>query len=151
IWRALERERREAYFQRITVAHHELSTDNLAAALRALEACPEDLREWEWHYLKRLCKVEPLVIRDKREVNGGAFSQDGEWLASAGGDGFVRIWNSRTGELIRQLPTAHADSVVSVVFHPTGKYIASAGTDNRVRVWDLTTGQKVFDEPCDVS
>src|SRR5262249_18970289 len=40
IWRALERERREAYFQRITVAHWELSIDNLAAALRALQECP---------------------------------------------------------------------------------------------------------------
>src|SRR5690348_16769412 len=49
--RALERERREAYFQRITVAHRELSTGNLAAALRALRDCPEDLRGWEWHYL----------------------------------------------------------------------------------------------------
>ena len=33
---AADRERREAYFQRITVAHRELSIDNLAAALRAL-------------------------------------------------------------------------------------------------------------------
>src|SRR5262249_49524457 len=38
------RERREAYFQRITVAHRELSIDNLPAALRALDDCPEDLR-----------------------------------------------------------------------------------------------------------
>src|SRR5262245_3824651 len=49
-------ERREAYFQRITVAHRELSIDNLAAALRALHDCPEDLRDWEWYYLMRLCK-----------------------------------------------------------------------------------------------
>ena len=42
VWKAnkdlqesVDRERREAYFQRITVAHHELSIDHLAAALRA--------------------------------------------------------------------------------------------------------------------
>src|SRR5262249_50517252 len=57
ILQALGRERREAYFQRITVAHRELSTDNLAGALQALEECPKDLREWEWHCLTRLCKV----------------------------------------------------------------------------------------------
>src|SRR5262249_27764218 len=51
---AAERERWEAYFQRITVAHRELSTDNLAAALRALNDCPEDLRGWEWYYFMRL-------------------------------------------------------------------------------------------------
>src|SRR5262249_52779448 len=51
--RALERERREAYFQRITLAHHDLSAENLAAALRRLRDCPKDLRDWEWHYLMR--------------------------------------------------------------------------------------------------
>src|SRR6185295_14946944 len=45
---ALELARVEVYFQRITVAHRELSLDNLAATLRALDACPEDLRGWEW-------------------------------------------------------------------------------------------------------
>src|SRR5206468_8876352 len=79
---AADRERREAYFQRITVAHRELSMDSLAAALRALHDCPQDLREWEWHYLMRLCRVDPLVIRDTTEVNGVAFSPDGERFAS---------------------------------------------------------------------
>ena len=73
-----------------------------------LDECPEDLREWEWHYLMRLCRVEPLVLRDKTEVNSVAFSPDGERLASAGGDGTVKIWNSRTGEVIQTFP-AHTD------------------------------------------
>jgi WD40 repeat protein/serine/threonine protein kinase len=148
IWRANQDLQREVYFQRITVAHRELSIDNLDAALRALRDCPEDLRGWEWHYLMRLVKVEPLVIRDKTEVLGVAFSPDGERIASAGGDGAIRIWNSRTGEVIQQFP-AHTDSVVSVAFHPTGKHIASVGADNQVKVWDLTTRREVFDGPCD--
>src|SRR5262249_37513978 len=144
---ALGRERLEAYFQRITVAHRELSIDNLAAALRALKECPEVLRGWEWDYLMRLCKVEPLILRDKTEVVGVAFSPDGERLASAGGDGAVRIWDSRTGKPIREIP-AHDKAACSVVFHPDGKHLASAGADGRVKVWDLTTDPavKVFDE-----
>src|SRR5262249_42952742 len=85
VWKAnkdlkesIDRERREAYFQRITVAHRELSLDNLAATLQALQDCPEDLRDWEWHYLMRLCKVEPLVIQESTPVHGVAFSPDGE-------------------------------------------------------------------------
>src|SRR5262249_55399276 len=69
VWRAnqdlqrtVQRERREANFHRITLAHRELSADNLHGALQFLEECPEDLREWEWYYLMRLCKVEPLII-----------------------------------------------------------------------------------------
>jgi WD40 repeat protein/serine/threonine protein kinase len=148
IWQALERERREANFHRITLAHQDLSADNLGRALKLLEACPEDLREWEWHYLMRLCKVEPLVIRDRTAVNGVAFSPDGERLAAAGGDGAVKIWNSRTGKEVQAFK-AHTDSVVSVAFHPDGMHVASAGTDRKVKVWDWTTGQEVFSGPCD--
>src|SRR3989304_1643150 len=63
----LERERRDSYFHRITLAHRELSADNLGRALQLLGECPEDLREWEWFYLMRLCRVEPVVIRDTAE------------------------------------------------------------------------------------
>jgi WD40 repeat protein/serine/threonine protein kinase len=145
---AVDQERREAYFQRITVAHREL-TDNPAAALRALRDCPEDLRGWEWYYPMRLCRVEPLVLRDKAEINGLAFSPDGERIASAGGGGAIEIWNSRTGDVIRTIPHAHAASVVSVAFHPDGKHLASAGADGKVKVWDWATGREVFTDKCD--
>ena len=110
--RAKDDLRRDAYFHRIALAHRELSVDNLGRALELLDECPEDLREWEWHYLMRLCRVEPLVLRDKTEVNSVAFSPDGERLASAGGDGAVKVWNSRTGKVIQTLANAHAGSVV---------------------------------------
>jgi len=156
IWRAnrdlqqtLKRERRDANFHRITLAHRDLSADNLGRALKLLEECPEDLREWEWHYLMRLCKFEPVVLRDKTGVQGVAFSPDGDRLASAGEDGAVKIWNSRTGEVIQQFP-AHPDSVVSVAFHREGKHLASFGGDRKVKVWDLTApGQPVFTEAHD--
>jgi WD40 repeat protein len=155
IWRAnqnlqqaLEREQRESYFHRIALAHRELSADNMGRALQYLRECPEDLRGWEWHYLMRLCRVEPLVIRDKAEVNSLAFSPDGELLASAGGDGAVKIWNSKTGKVIQTLD-AHADAVFSVAFHPDGKHLASVGADQKVKVWDWTTREQVFAGPCD--
>jgi WD40 repeat protein/serine/threonine protein kinase len=145
---ALDGERREAYFQRITVAYHEL-TDNPAAALRALEECPKDLRGWEWHYLMRLSRVEPLVLQDETKVNGVAFSPDGERLASAGADGAVKIWNSRTGKVVLKFQAHGGSSVVSVAFHPDRKHLASVGADRTVKVWDLTTGQEVFQRSCD--
>jgi WD40 repeat protein len=148
VWRANQRLRAEVYFQRITVAHHDLSADNLAAAVRRLRECPEDLRGWEWHYLMRLCKVEPLVIRAETEVNGVAFSPNGEQLASADGDGVVRIRDSRTGKVINSF-RAHTPAVLSVAFHPEGRHLASRGADKTVKVWDLTTDEEVFTEPCD--
>jgi WD40 repeat protein/serine/threonine protein kinase len=148
--RAKDDLRRDAYFHRITLAYQDLSADNLGRALKLLEECPEDLREWEWHYLMRLCKVEPLVLRNMTEANGLAFSPDGKRLASAGGDGAIKIWNSRTGNVIQTIAKAHADSVVCVAFHTDGKHLASVGADRRVKVWDLTTEEEVFNESCDV-
>jgi WD40 repeat protein/serine/threonine protein kinase len=155
VWKAnqelkasVERERREAYFQRITVAHRELSIDDVAAALRALRECPEELRGWEWYYLMRLCKVEPLVIQDEAEVNGVDFSPEGDRIASAGDDGVVRIWNSRTGEIIKRIP-AHDKAACSAAFHPDGRHLVSAGTDGFARVWDLATERPVFTGQCD--
>jgi WD40 repeat protein len=72
------------------MVHNALSADNLGRALKYLGECPVDLREWEWHYLMRLCRLEPLVLRNKTEVNSVAFSPNGDRLAAACGDGFVK-------------------------------------------------------------
>ncbi len=132
------------------MARSELLTD-VAAALKALRECPKDLRGWEWHYLMRRCLEEPLVIRDTTQVLGVAFSFDGDQLASAGGDGTIKIWHSRTGRLVREIPNAHAKAAGCVVFHPDRKHLASAGADGRVKVWDLTVEPAVcvFEGPCD--
>jgi WD40 repeat protein/serine/threonine protein kinase len=149
--RAKDDLRRDSYFHRIALAHRELSVNNLGRALKLLDECPEDLREWEWNYLMRLCRVEPLILRDKTEVNSLMFSPDGERLASAGADGTVKIWNSKTGTLIQTLD-AHNGFVSSVAFHPDGKHLASVGgADRQVKVWDLdlTPPREVFARPCD--
>src|SRR5262249_41818645 len=146
----LKRERGDSYFHRIDLAHNALSADNLGRALQYLGECPEDLHEWEWHFLMRLCRVEPLVIPAETEVHGVAFSPDGDRLASAGADGTIKFWNSRTGKEIRTFQ-AHSDSAVSVAFHPDGKHLASRGADLKVKVWDLAvTEQAIWTEQCDL-
>jgi WD40 repeat protein len=141
----------DGYFHRVTLAHAALSANNLGVALKFLDECPEDLRGWEWRYLMRLCRVDPLVVRGKPPVYGVAFSPDGERLASADGDGAVRVRNSRTGEVIRELKDAHPGFACCVAFHPHGEHLASVGGDGRVKVWDLTADppRLVFERPCD--
>jgi WD40 repeat protein/serine/threonine protein kinase len=146
--RAKDDLRRDAYFHRIALAHRELSADDLRRAYELLGECPEDLREWEWHYLSRLCREEPLIVRDTAEVNSLAFSPDGRFLASAGGDGAIKLWDSRTGHLIRTLGNAHGGYVSCIAFHPDGTHLASVGADKQVKVWDLSTDRPVFARPC---
>jgi WD40 repeat protein/serine/threonine protein kinase len=148
---ANDRQRVDAYFHRITLAHRELSADNLGGALKYLEDCPEDLRGWEWHYLMRLGRDDPLVFPVKAEINSLVFSADGKHLVAACGDGSIKVWETRTRKLVRELEHAHVRYVSTVAFHPAGKHVASVGADHRVKVWGLasTTGSPVFDRPCD--
>ena len=137
---------RDSYFHRITLAHRELSTDNLGRALQLLGECPEDLRDWEWHYLMRLCRVEPVIIRDTAEFRSVAFHPGGEQLAAACGDGTVKILDARTGKLIKNL-RGHTSDVFSVAQSSDGRRLASASADRTVRLWDLATGEEVFERP----
>jgi WD40 repeat protein/serine/threonine protein kinase len=132
------------YFHRIALAHQELLVDNLGRAEQLLNECPPDLRQWEWHYLKRVCRVEPVVLPDTTEVNGVAFRPDGEQIATAGRDGTVKVWDLRSGKVIQTL-RGHGAYVFSVAFRPPdGRYLASASADRTIRLWDLKTGQEVF-------
>lgn len=67
-----------------------------------------------------------------------AFSRDGKALAIAGTDGWIGVWDTRSGaELARweRLPQPE-----SLAFRPDGKELVSTFQDRSVRVWDLATG-----------
>ncbi|MGH3688351.1 MAG: NB-ARC domain-containing protein [Pseudonocardiaceae bacterium] len=63
----------------------------------------------------------------------------GSWLASAGDDGQVRVWDLATGA-VRHTLIGHTRGVPVLVVAPDGSWLASADYNGEVRVWDLATG-----------
>jgi WD40 repeat protein/serine/threonine protein kinase len=144
---ALEKERQTSYFQSIALAERELARNNPGRAEELLAACPEHLRGWEWHYLKRRRFQEPLTLRGHSEwALCVAFSPDGRRLASGSfrvgliPTGEIKIWDRASGREIRTLP-GHFGPAAGVAFSPDGTRLASAGWDTTIKLWDLATGE----------
>ncbi|GAA5191460.1 hypothetical protein GCM10023322_48890 [Rugosimonospora acidiphila] len=70
-----------------------------------------------------------------------AIAPDSSWLATAGDDETVRIWNVATG-CARAVLTGHRGRVLAVAVAADGSWLASAGDDTTVRIWDADTGQQ---------
>lgn len=71
-----------------------------------------------------------------------AFSPNGVDLAVAYRDSTVRIWNSVSGRLERELKGGHL-GMTGVSFSPDGKRLAVSSEDDTVRIWDAAGGDLI--------
>ena len=124
------------YINRVMRAQFEWKDNQAGRADQLLDACPPQLRNWEWRYVKRLCHADLLTLKGHAgSVTDVCFSPDGKQLVSASIDRTVKVWNAETGEEVRSL-TGHTGPVLGVCFSPDGKRLASASVDRTIKVWD---------------
>jgi WD40 repeat protein len=74
------------------------------------------------------------------------FSPDGRYLAGAGSNGLIQLWNVRTGREALRL-RGHSEWVRSLAFHPDGQRLASASDDRTVKIWDTVLGRELLSLP----
>jgi WD40 repeat protein len=72
-----------------------------------------------------------------------AFDKDGSHLASADADGIVKVWDTRTRQLLRTFEK-NLYGINAVAFSPSGKEIIVAGHDSwAMKLVDATTGARL--------
>ncbi|RMZ91642.1 hypothetical protein DV736_g1139, partial [Chaetothyriales sp. CBS 134916] len=67
-------------------------------------------------------------------------SSAGEFIASAGRDKVIKIWDNR-GTCHKTL-VGHDNWVRGLLFHPAGRYLLSVSDDKTIRCWDLAQDGK---------
>jgi WD40 repeat protein len=87
----------------------------------------------------RIRGASSLRLQPPSETISIALSPSGQRLAAGAADGTVRLWDSRTGRLVRTL-RGHRDEVLSVAFSPDGKELLSGSRDGDARIWNLSNG-----------
>lgn len=142
------------YNHRVVLAHREWLAGNVGRASQLLQECRPDLRQWEWHYVHRLCEQDLFTLKDHiAPVMGVAFSHDGRKIASVAGHWFtskpgeVRVWDAATGAPLWS-GSGHTSPVMSVAFSPDGKYLATSGVtwgpgSGQIMIWDAATGKSL--------
>ncbi len=141
---ALAEAQSRLYFNRIALAERALAVNNVARAEELLDECPPELRQWEWHYLKRRCHADPTALAGHvGSAISVAFSPDGRHLATGGDDRTICIWDLQRGRTVSIL-RGHTAPVCALAYSPDGRLLASAGEDALARVWDVTAGQEVL-------
>ena len=70
-----------------------------------------------------------------------AFSPDGRFVATVGGDELGRIWEVSTGKLSATL-AGHSNQITRVEFDPTGRHLVTCSMDNSIQLWRAGTWER---------
>jgi WD40 repeat protein/serine/threonine protein kinase len=129
------------YAASIQAAYDAWQNDDVAEARDLLarwipHADEQDVRGFEWHYLRRLFAGGlKTLVGHRGRVFTVAFSADGQRLASGAQDGTLRLWDPATGDNVITVQ-AHELPIYEIAFSPDGRWLASASEDGSVKLWD---------------
>jgi WD40 repeat protein/Flp pilus assembly protein TadD len=90
-------------------------------------------------------RVERTLEHPQR-VDGLAWHPDGQTLATGCIDRVIRLWNTRTGKLIRTLE-GHRNLGIRCDFDSTGRWLLSNDWSAILRLWETSSGRQVLSFP----
>lgn len=87
---------------------------------------------WEWQSESYILKQQGHYF----DMNTLSFSTDGQYIATGGDDGKVKVWNARSGFCFVTF-SEHSSSISEVQFSKQGQVLFSSSLDGTVRAFDL--------------
>jgi len=82
------------------------------------------------------------IPTEQREINSVIFGPDGDWLATAGDDGTVAVWDVLSGAR-RSVWTVFNDPAYQVAFSVSKNLLLVCGNAPDVHLMDFTTGERM--------
>lgn len=135
-----EKEAANANFQ---LGNYLASQNRILESKRAFSRVPQKHRgiEW-WLNQKTIDSSDFTCFAHTALVSEVCFSPLGRWVASAGRDAKVTVWDVETGCIHRLLP--HDSPVVSVDFHPCDTKLVTATEEGELGIWDAVEGKRLY-------
>ena len=85
----------------------------------------------------------------KNAVPDSAWTKDGERVVIFSTDGYVRIFDSTTGDKIFEFFTRSGSSITHFSLSPNGERMVIGGNDSLATVWDVATGVEIINYEVD--
>ncbi len=82
---------------------------------------------------------ELLLSPGHNPVYDAAFSSDGQYILTTGGDATAKLWDAHTGSQLKRYGHDPDPQLVAVAFSHDGRYILTGARQNILRVWDTQT------------
>jgi WD40 repeat protein len=134
-------ERWERYRAGMAAVVGAFQSHNAGLARSALEAAPEEHRNWEWrHFYQQLdtsLRVSPPHNSSVRQV---VF--DGDGLALSTGSGRLCLWDLRTGQDRIALPDLVDGEHPPAELSPDRRMLAYASRDGALTLWDVAANRR---------